>query len=101
MSEVTVSIPQELLQTEVLRLMAEKAIGQSIVNAVAQKLGNYNVQEEVTRALKACMYDVARKHIEENPEIRAMMVAAVEKVVTKDLLEKTSAQIVAKLDRNW
>lgn len=101
MSEVTVSISQQVLQTEVLRMVAEKAIGQSITDAVAKALSNYEVRKEVERALQGVMYTIAREHIEAKPEIRAMVVAAVEKTLTEELLQKAVQHVVGKLGREW
>lgn len=97
MSEVTVSIPQDVLQNEVLRLMAEKAIGQSIVNAVASSLSSYRVKEEVERALKQVMYEVARKHIESNEEVAGLVHKAVDESLTTDLLQKSVEYVISRL----
>lgn len=101
MNEVKVSIPQEALQSEILRMVAEKAIGQSITDAVAKALSSYEVREEVNRALKGVMYNIAREHIEAKPEIRAMVVAAIEKTLTEDMLTRAVQHVVGKLGREY
>lgn len=101
MTEVSVSIPQEILKTEVLRMVTERAMGQSIVDAVAKQLNSYQIREEVERALKGVMYQIAQEHIQENPEIRALVIAAVQKIITTELLEKSVQHVVSKLGREW
>lgn len=100
MSDLSLSIPKEVLQNEVLRMIAEKAIGQTITDAVARALGNYNVQQEIDRALKSVMYDVARKHIEGNEQIAGLVKKAVDDNLTEKILQDSVQHVVNKLQRS-
>jgi Fe-S cluster assembly scaffold protein SufB len=100
MTDVTLSIPKELMQNEVMRMIAEKAIGQSIVDAVARSLESYSVKEQVNKALQSVMYEVARKHIEANEQIARLVKKAVDDNLTEKLLHDSVQHVISKLQRS-
>lgn len=92
-------IDAEVINKLLVEMVANSEIGKSIAVIAKEKLNNWDFKRSVEGAIERMVHEQARKLVESDEGIKAAVVAALNKHITPELIEKIAAEGVSRVGR--